>query len=58
MYNPEYISKGSTILLREGRTKIMGMIVNVGVKSQTEDIGVPTNLIKEDNTLNKKKTIK
>jgi len=55
MYNPEYISKGSTILLREGRTKIMGMIVNVGVKSQTEDIGVPTNLIKEDNTLNKKK---
>ena len=26
MYNPEYIEKGCTILLREGRTKILGVI--------------------------------
>ena len=29
MYHPEYIKKGSTILLREGRTKILGVIINL-----------------------------
>eukprot|EP01015_Nassula_variabilis_P021930 TRINITY_DN3969_c0_g1_i3.p1 TRINITY_DN3969_c0_g1~~TRINITY_DN3969_c0_g1_i3.p1 ORF type:complete len:247 (+),score=20.39 TRINITY_DN3969_c0_g1_i3:65-805(+) len=29
MYNPEYIKKGSTILLREGRTKILGVITEL-----------------------------
>lgn len=29
MYAPEYLKPGLTILLREGRTKILGTIVNL-----------------------------
>ena len=29
MYNSEYIKEGQTILLREGRTKILGEIIQL-----------------------------
>ena len=38
MYNPEYISVGSTMLFREGRTKGMGKITKL-LKRGTNDIG-------------------
>ena len=38
MYHPEYVKKDSTIILREGRTKILGMVTTVfaGEKTSTE----------------------
>jgi len=37
MYHPEYIKKDSTILLREGRTKILGVVTRIFNMSDDEE---------------------
>ena len=54
MYHPEYIKKDSTILLREGRTKILGVITHVylGEKAPiTDNNPQPPSLVEEPTIL-------
>jgi GTPase len=37
LYHPEYLKKDSTILLREGRTKILGVVTRVYEISDDEE---------------------
>lgn len=40
LYHPEYMKKDSTILLREGRTKILGIVTKVyPMKKDDEKVG-------------------
>ena len=36
LYHPEYLKKGQTFMLREGRTKVQGTILSVYDKEKTD----------------------
>ena len=46
MYHPEFIKKDSRIILREGRTKILGVVTRV-IKPNDSETTKPSNVISE-----------